>query len=92
MVTLLMTARADVNVSGDSIHGPACCSQSREAFPGRAAGTWTQGGRGMDLRWAGYRCKEGRPSFIKTVIISSTSQKGFLTGLGCLGGQCSFLG
>ena len=53
-MTLLMTAWVDVNVPGDSIHCPACCSQSRDGFPGRAGGTWTPGGPGMDLWWAGH--------------------------------------
>lgn len=59
-MTLLMTAWSDVKVPGDSLHCPACYSQSREGFPGRAGRARSQGERGLEARgwvvgtrWAG---------------------------------------
>lgn len=44
IVTLLMTAWSDVNVSVDSLHCPVCCSQSREGFQGGQVGHKSKGG------------------------------------------------
>lgn len=85
IVTLLMTAWSDVNVSVDSLHCPVCCSQSREGFQGGQVGHGAKvgeaqlpGRQAMGTRRVGYACdgrgmgvKEGRHSFIKTVVVSS---------------------
>lgn len=55
-----MTAWSDVNVAGDSLHCPACCSQSREGFPGRAGGARSQGERGAWMLRAGARVRGGQ--------------------------------
>ena len=56
IVTLLMTARSDVNVPGDGLQCPAFCSPNAEG---------SQGGQ------AGHGCKVGRQRFIQTVVMSA---------------------
>lgn len=64
-MTLLMTACADVNVPGDSLHCPGLSEPKQRHIPwedmrGLDAGwwAWKQGGRSLEAGWAGHPHKE----------------------------------